>query len=73
MLNSESKHQKHTFVLSSVVLLIFIHPSELIWCKWQSFGDICCRDVCLLSYLIELGGTLLVVFKETNKSAKTQQ
>jgi len=51
-----------------------IYRSRLFWCEFQSVGDISCRDVCLLTSIIELDGTQLVVLKAPEKYIwKSQQ
>lgn len=40
-----------------------IYPSGLFWYKLPTFGDICYRDVCLLSDIMEPDGTRIVVLK----------
>ena len=49
----------HIFLLPVVQ---FIHL-RLFWCTLPSFGGISCRDVCLLSNIMELDGTLLEVLR----------
>lgn len=31
-----------------------VYPQRLFWCELQSFADICCRDVCLLSAIMQV-------------------
>lgn len=40
-----------------------IYPLRLFRCELSSFGAIHCTDVCLLSNIMELGGTSIVVLK----------
>lgn len=40
-----------------------IYPTGLFWHESQSFGDICSRDVCALSSIMELDSICLAVLK----------
>lgn len=46
-----------------ILPLIFsaVYKARLFWCELASVGDIDCRDVCLLSNIMELKDTWLVL------------
>lgn len=60
--DNSPKNQKSILFLLPVLLFIHLCCSE-----FPSFGDICCRDVCLLMNKIKRDGTSLVVVKAPQK------
>jgi len=52
-----------SFLFFFVFSLSAFYQSRLFWCELPSVGDICCRNVCFLSNIMELDGTRLVVLK----------
>ena len=63
------KNQKLLFLLHVLV----IHQSRLFEHELPSFGDIVGGDICLLSNIMELNGTLLVVLKVLGKKKKKKK
>ena len=49
------------------------YPPGLFWCELQSFGANSCRDVCILSHMMELDDTQLVMFKVPKKKSKFEK
>lgn len=53
-----------------LLYVLVIHQSRLFERELPSFGDIVGGDICLLSNIMELNGTLLVVLKVLGKKKK---
>ena len=62
------KIKKIKFPLLPVAL--FIHLDSFGVSEWPSFGDISCREVCILLNMMELNGTRLVLLKAPKEFGK---